>query len=146
MPSQNLTKSKTWLVRFRYHSFWKMFTTMSNITVTAVLIAAIELAIKWNNIPSVDAVDTTSQTIPLFLSAINVLGAIFESYWEFKRFREQSSAEDTASRSSLTSLGYNGSSATAGSVSSTQTIWNKRFTPSGQLYYVVQAPSRARTA
>ncbi|KAI5458938.1 hypothetical protein BGZ63DRAFT_268566 [Mariannaea sp. PMI_226] len=71
--------------------------TLVGLAVFGVLVAAIELTISWNNINHVDDVDTLSQLIPLFLSALFVLRV-----WVLHNVNRQqaSSSETTVSESS----------------------------------------------
>jgi hypothetical protein len=51
-----------------------------NIAVFAVLIAAVELTIQWNEVDGINNIDTAAQTIPLILSAGIVIRVLFLLY------------------------------------------------------------------
>ena len=55
----------------------KELTAFSNLTVAAVLIAAVELTVIWNNIPNVNWFTDVAQTLPVFLSAGIVVRTVF---------------------------------------------------------------------
>lgn len=56
------------------------FRFLSDIIAFAVLVAAVELTISWNHIKGVNNVNTSAQTIPLFLSIGFVVRTLFRRF------------------------------------------------------------------
>lgn len=72
----------------------------SNLAVAAVLTAAVELSIVWNNIPGVNWVTDVGQTLPIVVSAGIVLRVLFLHYAKGDDDSDSDSGSSVAARSS----------------------------------------------
>lgn len=70
----------------------QQFRTISDFIVAAIITTAVELVISWNNIGSVNNLDTAAQLIPPIISAAYFLRSIY--VWMFKSPSEDSSCID----------------------------------------------------
>lgn len=56
--------------------------SLSNLTVFAVLVAAVELSVRWNELPGANGIDTSAQLIPLLVTAGIIIRVAYLHYVE----------------------------------------------------------------
>ncbi|PNY27979.1 Uncharacterized protein TCAP_02095 [Tolypocladium capitatum] len=56
--------------------------SLSNLTVFAVLVAAVELSVRWNELPGANDIDTSAQLMPLLVTAGIVVRVVYLHYVE----------------------------------------------------------------